>query len=110
MPARPFIFLTHEFYPRRGVIATFVKEMALAASALGHEVEVWAQRAPANTAEKPHPYRLRRLPLAGSHDFTCQLKLALQLIKHRRYLRNATVYLVEPGPMLTLMWLQFLHA
>jgi len=110
MPARPFIFLTHEFYPRRGGIATFVEEMVLAASALGHEVEVWAQRAPANTAEKPHPYRLRRLPLAGSHDFTCQLKLALQLIKHRRYLRNATVYLVEPGPMLTLMWLQFLHA
>ena len=110
MSARPYIFITHEYYPRRGGIATFVEEMALAASALGHAIEVWAQRAPADTPEKPHPFRLRRMPLAGSHDFACLLKLGLQLIKHRRYLRDATVYLVEPGPMLTLMWLQFLHA
>ncbi|MCC6414628.1 MAG: glycosyltransferase family 4 protein [Opitutaceae bacterium] len=110
MSARPCIFLTHEFYPRRGGIATFVEEMALAAVGLGHEVEVWAQRAPAGMIEKKQPFQLRRLPVAGSHDLTCQLKLAWQLVKHRRYLRHATVYLVEPGPMLTLMWLQFLRA
>lgn len=110
MPARPDIFITHEYFPRRGGIATFVEEMAFAVSALGHAVEVWAQRAPAGTPEKPLPFKLRRMPLAGSHDFACLIGLGLQLIKHRRYLRDATVYLVEPGPMLTLMWLQFLHA
>lgn len=110
MPVSLSIFLTHEYFPRRGGIATFVEEMALAASKLGHEIEVWAQRAPVGTNEHPQPFRLRRLPLAGSHDFTCQVKLAWQLIKHRRLLRHATVYLVEPGPMLTLMWLQFFHA
>ena len=51
MPARPYIFITHEYYPRRGGIATFVEEMAHGAAALGHAVEVWAQRAPACDAD-----------------------------------------------------------
>lgn len=110
MPPKPHIFITHEFYPRRGGIATYVEEMAIAAAKLGLDVEVWAQAAPAETTEKDLPFRLRRLPLVGTHDFVCQLRLARQLVRHRRKLRHATVYLVEPGPMLALMWLQFLHA
>jgi len=60
-------------------------------------VEVWAQSAPASI-EKKWPFRIRRLPLKGSHDLICQLKLARQLVLRRRELRNATVYLPEPGP------------
>lgn len=110
MPTRTHVFITHEFFPRRGGIATFVEEMALAAAQEGLNVEVWAQALPQQTPEKPRPFRLVRLPLAGSHNFSCQVKLAWQLIRHRRHLRQATVYLVEPGPILTLMWLQFFHA
>jgi glycosyltransferase involved in cell wall biosynthesis len=108
--SRPVFLITHEFYPKRGGIATFAEEIARASASLGYDVEVWAQSAPAN-AEKPDwPFRLRRLPLKGTHDLTCQLRLARELIRHRRQLRDATVYLPEPGPMLTMMLLQFFHA
>ena len=108
--APPVFLITHEFYPKRGGIATFTEEIARASATLGYKVEVWAQSAP-NSAEKSDwPFRLRRLPLKGTHDLTCQLQLARELIRHRRDLRGATVYLPEPGPMLTMMLLQFFHA
>ena len=99
--------LTHEFYPRRGGIATFSEQIAWAAAELGYDLEVWAQAAPAGVAEKPWPFRLRRLPLKGTHDLVCQLRLMRELIVHRRRLRYTTVYLPEPGPMLAMMLLQF---
>jgi phosphatidyl-myo-inositol dimannoside synthase len=101
--------ITHEFYPKRGGIATFAEEMAKASVSLGLDVEVWAQSAPSQ-AEKTFPFRIRRLPIRGSHDLGCQFRLAAQLIKDRRKLRYATVYLPEPGPMLALMLLQRFHA
>ncbi|MBT5903954.1 MAG: glycosyltransferase family 4 protein [Opitutaceae bacterium] len=109
LPDSTIYVITHEFYPKRGGIATFTEEMARASSKLGFDVEVWAQNAE-HIPEKPWPFRLWRLPLKGTHDLSCQIRLALQLIKHRRKLRRATVYLPEPGPMLTLMLLQRFHA
>jgi len=106
----PSVFLiTHEFFPKRGGIATFTEEIAKASASLGYDVEVWAQSAPP-AVEKEWPFRLRRLPLRGSHDLLCQLRLALQLVRERRRLRYATVYLPEPGPMLAMMLLQFFQA
>jgi phosphatidyl-myo-inositol dimannoside synthase len=99
--------ITHEFYPKRGGIATFTEEIARASATLGYQVEVWAQAAPANAEKTDWPFRLRRLPLKGTHDLTCQVQLARELVRHRRLLRRATVYLPEPGPMLTMMLLQF---
>lgn len=108
-PAQVFL-ITHEFYPVRGGIATFSEEIARATAKLGYNIEVWAQSAPA-TAEKANwPFRLRRLPLKGTHNPWCLLQLARELIRHRRDLRNATVYLPEPGPMMTMMTLQFFRA
>src|SRR5581483_5349722 len=98
--------ITHEFYPKRGGIATFTEEIAKASAGLGFDVEVWAQSAPPD-AEKDWPFRLRRLPLKGSHDLACQARLGWQLVAARRRLRYATVYLPEPGPMLAMMFLQF---
>ncbi len=103
--ARPLFLITHEFYPKRGGIATFAEEIAKASVGLGFDVEVWAQSAPPSR-EKRWPFRLRRLPLAGTHDLRCQIKLATQLIAERRRLRYATVYLPEPGPMLAMMLMQ----
>ena len=94
------------FYPVSGGIATFAEEIAKASANLGYDVEVWAQSAPP-TREKRWPFRMRRLPLKGSHDITCQIRLARELVACRRQLRNATVYIPEPGPMLTMMMLQF---
>lgn len=106
----PVFLITHEFYPKRGGIATFAEEMARASAALGYRVEVWAQSAPVGTEKPDWPFRLHRLPLKGTHDLVCQFRLARELIRRRRELRHATVYLPEPGPMLTMMLLQFLPA
>jgi phosphatidyl-myo-inositol dimannoside synthase len=107
---KPVFLITHEFYPKRGGIATFTEEMARATANLGYDVEVWAQSAPLQADKTDWPFRLRRLPLKGTHDVGCQIQLARELIRHRRDLRHATVYLPEPGPMLTMMLLQFFHA
>jgi phosphatidylinositol alpha-1,6-mannosyltransferase len=110
-PTTESIFLiTHEFYPVRGGIATFTEEIARATADLGYNVEVWAQSAPREAEKSDWPFRLRRMPLKGSHDLLCQVRLARELIRHRRDLRHATVYLPEPGPMMTMMLLQFFHA
>ncbi len=108
--ARPVFLITHEFYPVRGGIATFTEEIARASASLGYDIEVWAQSAPAAVERPDWPFRLRRLPLKGTHDLWCQAQLARALIRHRRELRHATVYLPEPGPMMTMMLLQFFHA
>ena len=105
---RPPIFLiTHEFYPKRGGIATFTEEIARATAGLGYPIQVWAQSAAGEEERTDWPFPLRRLPLKGTHDLMCQLRLARELIRHRRELRYATVYLPEPGPMLSMMALQF---
>ncbi|HEU5079000.1 MAG TPA: glycosyltransferase family 4 protein [Opitutaceae bacterium] len=105
-PLNSVFLITHEFYPKRGGIATFTEEIAKASVGLGFDVEVWAQAAPANE-EKAWPFRIHRLPVKGTHDLACQMGLAMQLIRQRRRLRYATVYLPEPGPMLAMMLLQF---
>ncbi len=108
--ARPVFLITHEFYPVRGGIATFTEEIARASASLGYDIEVWAQSASPAVERTDWPFRLRRLPLKGTHDLACQVQLARELIRHRRDLRYATVYLPEPGPMMTMMLLQFFHA
>ena len=102
----PVFLVTHEFYPRHGGIATFAEQIARAAVDLGYDLEVWAQAAPSTEKEKAWPFRLRRLPLKGTHGIGCQLRLMRELIIHRTRLQNATVYLPEPGPMLAMMLLQ----
>jgi len=104
------IIITHEFSPRRGGIATYTEEIARAARQAGHDVEVWAQALPTHTPESDWPFRLRRLSLKGTHGLRCQLSIAREFIRHRETLREAIVYLPEPGPILTLMWLQLCGA
>ena len=85
--------MTHEFFPRHGGIATFAEQIARAATTLGYNLEVWAQAAPAGLKEKPWPFRFRRMPLKGTHNIDCQLRMMREMIIHRRRLRYATVYL-----------------
>ncbi len=104
----PVFLITHEFHPHYGGIATFAEEIARAAAGLGYDLEVWAQAAPPGVSEQPWPFRLRRLPLRGTHGLGCLVRLMRELVRHRRRLRHAIVYLPEPGPMRALMALQFI--
>ena len=51
--------ITHEFYPKRGGIATFTEEIAKATSDLGRDVEVWAQNRGRVKANDGLPARTR---------------------------------------------------
>ena len=106
--SQPLCLLTHEFFPQRGGIATFAEEMARAAAHAGHAVEVWA---PQSEATKPDwPFPVRPLDLAGTHNWGCQIRLARVLLRERRRLRQSTVYLAEPGPIMVWMLMQFAGA
>lgn len=110
MSADPIHILTHEFHPRRGGIATVTEEMARAAASLGSPVEVWAPAGPPGTAEPAWPFPVHRLRQRGTHDFRCVLETARTLVRERRRLRHAIVWLAEPGPMLAMMSLQWIPA
>lgn len=102
----PIFILTHEFAPTKGGIATFTEEMARAAHKLGRCVEVWAPKTK-NCSDTKFPFPVKRLDLKGTQDIACQLKLMRVLIRQRRRLRNAIVYLSDPGPVLAMCYLQF---
>lgn len=106
LPKQRVCIITHEFFPRRGGIATFTEEIARATAHLGYPTEVWAPLSPGEP-EKNWPFAIRRLALKGTHDLGCQLRLARHMFCDRRHLRRSTVYLPEPGPMLAMMALQF---
>jgi len=92
-----------------GGIATFVEEMATALHELGHRTEVWAPQAAAPT-ERRFPFAVKRVPLKGTQDLSCQLRMAREMVAHRHQLRSGIVYLPEPGPLLAMTYLQFLRA
>ncbi len=102
----PILILTHEFAPTKGGIATFTEEMARAAAKLGRTVEVWAPKAEQHQ-DSEFPFNIRRLELKGSQDLTCQARLAMEMIRERRRIRKAIVYLCDPGPVLAMCYLQF---
>jgi len=107
----PLFILTHEFHPRKGGIATFTEEMALAAARKGIEVEVWAQNSDeALDEEKNWPFTVRRLDLRGTQDWPCRFTISKEIIEKRRNLRRAAVYLPEPGPISAMLYLQFIKA
>lgn len=108
----PLLILTHEFFPKRGGIATFTEEMAKAAQKLGYEVEVWAPLVELETAEpQPNwPFKVRWIALKGTHSLTCQFKMARQIIRERQRIRQSIVYLPEPGPVLAMSYLHIFKA
>ncbi|RKX36349.1 MAG: glycosyltransferase family 1 protein [Verrucomicrobia bacterium] len=101
--------ITHEFFPMRGGIATYVEEMARASVDLGYEVEVWAPHSP-QADDRHFPFRVLRIPLRGTQDLSCQIRMARQMIRERRRLRKGIVYLPEPGPVLAMTYLHYFKA
>lgn len=100
--------VTHEFFPHRGGIAVYAAEMAAAAAALGYATEVWAPRLPEGVREPAHPFTVHRLPLDGTHSLRSQWRMARALLAHRGDWRETILYVPEPGPLLSMLALQFL--
>lgn len=107
-PAQPrLVTVTHEFFPHRGGIAVYTAEMAAAAARLGYAVEVWAPRLPSGVAEPAWPFEVDRLNIDGSHSLLNQWRMARYLLAHRDHWEDTIVYVPEPGPLLSMLFLQF---
>ena len=106
-PGPSLILVTHEFFPHRGGIAVYAAEMARAAHELGYGVEVWAPALPPGVAEPDWPFAVRRLPLAGNHSLLSQWRMARALSAEADRLRDAVLYIPEPGPLLAMLLLQY---
>lgn len=108
LPPKPrLVTVTHEFFPHRGGIAIYTAEMAAAASRLGYAVEVWAPRLAKGTAEPAWPFQVDRLNIDGSHSLLNQWRMARYLLGHRESWEDCTLYVPEPGPLLSMLLLQF---
>lgn len=101
------VALTHEFYPHRGGIAVFTAEIAAAAARLGHDVEVWAPALRGAEAEPGWPFVVQRLNIRGTQNLADQWRMARHIFAHREQWRDAILYVSEPGPLLSMLTLQF---
>ena len=110
MPRRSttrLVVVTQEFFPHRGGIAVYTAEMAAAAAQAGYEVEVWAPALPSGVPEPAWPFAIRRLRVDSSHSLRSQWRMARELAARRNDWQNAILYVPEPGPLLSMLLLQF---
>ncbi|MBA4135721.1 MAG: glycosyltransferase family 1 protein [Opitutus sp.] len=106
-PAQRIVAVTHEFFPHRGGIAVYTAEMAAACARAGWPMEVWAPRLPPGVQEPTWPFSVKRLNLDSSHSLRNQWRMARFLLAHREEWQNAILYVPEPGPLLSMLILQF---
>jgi len=90
--------LTHEFYPRRGGIATYTLGLALAAAEAGYETHVWAPQAHELSAQD-WPFTIHELPFPGREDWSDRWALRRTLRSAAVDWRQAQICLVDPGPL-----------
>ncbi len=109
LSASRVIIITHEFYPRKGGISTYVQEMAKSLSLAGVSTTVWAPSHPAIETQT-FPYPIRELPLKGTQNWSCRMKLAREFLRSHAELRDEILYLPEPGPIRAMLYLQFFKA
>lgn len=96
--------MTHEFYPKRGGIATYVQELAAQLHAMEQTVEVWA---PQHTTLADSGLRcpVVGMPLRGTHGWADRVRFASWLrSRAESYLRETFFILAEPGPLWAFLW------
>jgi glycosyltransferase involved in cell wall biosynthesis len=106
-PTTPLAVLTHEFFPYRGGIAVYVEETARAAAMMGLAVTVWAPDQ-AELRAKKWPFAIRPVKMRGTLGWGCRLALARAIEAARGELAQFTVWLPEPGALLTAMYMNAL--
>ncbi|MEM1158629.1 MAG: glycosyltransferase family 4 protein [Verrucomicrobiota bacterium] len=83
------IFLTHEFFPFRGGVATYVQELADAMHRIDQDVEVWTNGSPLSGSDFSAPYSIRYVGGKASLQLFSRLAFALNLFKKRYQLDEA---------------------
>jgi len=91
------IILTHEFFPTKGGISTYVRETAHAAQLSGWEVQVWAPDHP-DLREAAFDFTIVPLPLKGTQDWADRIRLRKAIRNADLDWSNTILYLPEPGP------------
>lgn len=99
----PIILVTHEFFPFRGGIATYAREIAAAAARAGRQIEVWA---PHDRALEPanFEYPVNAMPHAGTQGPLARAALLRWMWARRAQIADSTLYLPEPGPIRAWMY------
>ena len=99
--------LTHEFRPFLGGAGIVCERIALTLSRMGQSVEVWAPTYSSEIARHASlEYSVRSISsLKGTRNLSCLIAIARTIIKHRAELKNATLYLGEPGPIAAFFYL-----
>lgn len=103
----PVLLLTHEFYPKRGGIATYAEEMARAAIDRGREIEVWASDR-GGMLDRKVPFPLRAMHGHGDLGWAARRATARFLRAHREQVERSWVYLPEPGPIFAFLYASLL--
>ena len=101
------IVASHEFYPRKAGISIYVQEMAKSIQEQGFDVTVWAPSAP-EIDKRRFPYSVRTLPPNVSNGCIFQLAFACCLVRHRKEISRSILFLPEPGPIHSMIYLQLL--
>jgi|GEM_PF-2375592 len=84
-----YIFLTHEFFPFRGGVATYVQELTDAMHRIGQNVEVWTNGSPLSGSDFSAPYSIRYVGGKASLRLFSRFAFALNLFKKRHLLDEA---------------------
>lgn len=79
--------------------------MARSACEMGHRVEVWAPAHP-RIAEAGFIFAVKPLALKGTQGWNCRIRLAREIWKNRKDLEDSILYLPEPGPIRTMMYMR----
>lgn len=94
------IIITHEYFPFPGGIAHYVREMAQALAADGKNVEVWCPAHSGGDATRL-PFAIVPIPLNhGTQGWRCRCATACLWRRRADVVRDATVWLAEPGAVL----------
>lgn len=105
MTPSKLIFVTHEFAPFRGGVATYVEEVAMATQRAGGEVEVWAPDRGVRLPGQNFPFLVRRLRAGGSLKPLDLLQWRQALSSQLARWEDATVVLSSVGANMAFMTL-----
>jgi phosphatidylinositol alpha-1,6-mannosyltransferase len=102
------LFITHEFFPKKGGIAICTEELARASCKLNYKTEVWV---PKNKIlrkfSKDCPFKIKELSIKGTHGLICITKLIFYLIFNQKRIKDKCIILTEPGPIISTMIMNY---